>query len=446
MTTNDSNRTLDLSPTADQPLDKMTIPTAHKTNRVILPDGTLFSMDGIKTRLNNNMIVLATSGGGKTRSVIIPNLLAGVGSYVVSDPKGNLYRNYSPHLKRLGYRIVHLDLIRPGGSSHYNPLAYVRTSDDIMKFANQLVYSDHPGKNCDPFWDKATELLLSALLGYLIEQRTDSGKDVTLEEMTRLTRRIDASEMYDCGRCDFDTDMEEHNRRWQNEHDTESWAYSQWQKFKTTPTKTMDTIMVTLQVLFNKYDTLEMRELLRTDEMSLDTIGNEPTAVFVEISDTDRSKDIIANLFYSQAMNCLCNYADSLPDSRLPVPVRFLLDDFGTNARIVGFENMISNIRSRGISATIVIQSVAQLDAGYQQSAQTIMDNCDTFIYMGGRDKSTVQLISQICGKPFKRIMEMPLGKHWRLQRGSPAVYCDTFDLSRYDLSFLSGRKKEIAG
>ena len=418
-----------------------TIGEAHKEEKMILPDGSLFSMDGIKTRLNNNVIVLATSGGGKTRSTVIPNILSAVGSYVISDPKGTLYRRYSQHLSNCGYRIVHIDLIHPERSDCWNPFETINTSDEILRFAHQLVYSDKFGNfRGDPFWDRASELLLTALIGYLVETKDRKAEIPTIDDLIKLTRLIDAEEMYDSHTCEFDTEMETHNRIYKALYDDESWAYSQWQKFKTTPTKTMDTIMVTMHVLFNMFDTREMRHLLQKDDVHPATIGQEPTAVFVEISDTDRSKDIAANIFYGQVMHELCDYADSLPENRLPVPVRFILDDFGTNVRIEGFENMISNIRSRGISAMVVIQSLAQLKSGYGESAQTIVDNCDTLLYMGGRDETTVKLISRVSGRPFLKIMEMPTGMHWKIQRGRPAEYCETVDLSRYDLGFLRRR------
>ena len=412
-----------------------TITQAHVLQKMILPDGSLSSLNSIETRINNNGIVLATSGGGKTRSFMIPNIIAAFWSYVISDPKGTLYKSYERHLRRCGYKIVHLDLIHPERSDGYNPLAQIKTSDDVLTFAHQIVYSGKSGGSYDPFWDSASELLIIALVAYLIE--TNEGKTPTINDMIRLTRLIDAEEMEDEHTCEMDKKMESHNQYYQTMYGEESWAYSQWQKFKMAPTKTMNTIIVTTTVLFNKFDTKEMRHLLSRNEIDFARIGQEKTAVFVEISDTDRSKDTVANLFYSQAMTVLCDTANDFPDNRLPVPVRFMLDDFGTNARIVGFENMISNIRSRGISALIAIQSLAQLDVGYGASSQTIVDNCDTLIYMGGRDESTVQLISKLCGKPFRKIMEMPVGMHWKIQRGKPAEYCETVDLSRYDLSFL---------
>ena len=415
-----------------------TIAEAHRTEGMILPDGSLFSMNGIETRLNNNMIVLAASGGGKTRSTVIPNILSAVGSYVISDPKGTLYRRYSQHLRNCGYRIVHLDLIHPERSDKYNPLKYLKTTDEIVKFAHLLVYANSDYHSPDPFWDRATELLLSALIAYVHEQQQKIG---TISDLIEITRSINANELDDGdGTCELDKKMELHASAYKLKHGRESWANRQWLKFRSTPVKTFNCVLITLHALLTTLDTEEMQMMLSDDETDISSIGKQKTAVFVEISDTDRSKDIIANTFYGQSMNRLCDLADSLSDGRLPVPVRYILDDFGTNARIEGFENMIANIRSRGISAMVVIQSLAQLRAGYCESAQTIVDNCDTLLYMGGRDESTVRLISKISGRPFLKIMEMPTGMHWRIQRGKSAEYCETVDLSRYDLGFLQER------
>ncbi len=170
--------------------------------------------------------------------------------------------------------------------------------------------------------------------------------------------------------------------------------------------------------------------------LDLKAIGREKTVVFLGISDTDRSRDTIANVFYSQAMNELCSYADEeCEDNRLPVPVRFILDDFGTNCRIHGFENMISNIRSRGISAMLILQSEAQLAQGYQEGSHTILDNCDTIVYMGGNDVETARMISERSNQPLHKILHMPLAMNWVFRRGSLPKFERPIDLSEYHIS-----------
>lgn len=420
-----------------------TIMQAHNTQQMILPDGSLSSLNSISTRINGNAIYLGPSGGGKTRSGMIPNILAAFWSYVISDPKGTLYKSYGRYLRQCGYNVIHLDLIHPERSDGYNPLAFVKTSDDVLTFAHQLVHGGNSPKSSsssyDPFWDNSAELMTIALTAFLLE--TNGNTTPKIEDMIKLTRLINAQQIEDENTCDLDKKMEAHNQQYRRIHGRESWAYSQWQKFRMAPPKTMNTILVCMTVLFNMFDTDGMRNLLGRNDIDLTRIGKEKTAVFVETSDTDRSKDVISNLFYSQAMTVLCDTANSFPDNRLPVPVRFFLDDFGSSARLVGFENMISNIRSRGISAVIAIQSFAQLYAGYGIHAQTIIDNCDTLLYMGGRDKSTVELISKLSNKPFNKIMDMPIGMFYKIQRGRPAEYGRIVDLSEYDLSFLQSDK-----
>ena len=419
-----------------------TIMQAHNTQQMILPDGSLSSLNSIVTRRNGNVMYLAMSGGGKTRSGVIPNILTAFWSYVISDPKGTLYKNYANYFRRCGYKVRHLDLIHPENSDKYNPLKYLKSTDEIVKFAHLLVYANGGGCSTDPFWDRATELLLSALIAFVHEH---DGNEGTFSQLIELTRSIDANELDNGdGTCELDRVMEEHGRKYREDNGKESWAHRQWLKFRSTPVRTFNCVLITLHALLTTLDTEEMQSLLSCDEIDITSAGREKTVIFVEVSDTDRSKDIIANTFYGQAMNRLCEFADSLPESRLPVPVRFILDDFGTNVRIEGFQNMISNIRSRNISTIIAIQSLAQLDAGYGANSQTIVDNCDTMLYMGGRDSSTVELISKLSNKPFNKIMDMPIGMFYKIQRGQPAEYGRIVDLNEYDLSFLqSGKSNE---
>ena len=209
-----------------------------------------------------------------------------------------------------------------------------------------------------------------------------------------------------------------------------SWAYEQYQKFRMTPPKTMNCIIMTLQAVLAPLDTEGIRQMMSRKELDFTSAGREKTVIFLTVSDTDRSKDSLINLFYAQALNELCTYADEkCPEYRLPVPVRFILDDFGTNCRIDNFENIISNIRSRNISAMLLLQSKSQLVASYQESSHTILDNCDTMIYMGGNDIDTANLIGTRSNTPLYQIMEMPIGMHWLFRRGEKAQYQKTIEI-----------------
>lgn len=424
----------DISPSVRNAIYK-----AHAENKLILPDGSLVSKDGFKTRINNNIIVLGTSGGGKTRSAVIPNILAANESMIISDPKGSLYEQYEEYLESFGYRVAKLDLISPEKSDFYNPLQYVNTSDEILRLAHQICFSDSTSSGrYDPFWDKADELLITALIAYLVESvriGIKSPDNLTIAEMIRLFELIDANEMEESHTCDLDRELEEHKVFYFHKTKTESWAFRQWCKFRQVPDKTFNSILITANAMLATLDTTGMQKMMRKDNMMMDLIGQKPTAIFVEVSDTDRSKDLLANIFYTQTMTELCRIADEQPDHRLKVPVRFILDDFGTTSRIEGFQSMISNIRSRNISAMIVLQSLSQLAHGYSENAHTIVDNCDTLLYMGGNDLETAQYIARRSGKSLKNTLSMPVGMHRQFRRGQDAKLCETVDLSQYAFS-----------
>ncbi|MDO5559570.1 MAG: type IV secretory system conjugative DNA transfer family protein [Oscillospiraceae bacterium] len=416
----------------------LAITKAHNEKSAVLPNGKTISLDTRETRLNNNMLVIAGSGAGKTRSVVVPNILAASGSYIVSDTKGNLYSKWSDVMSRQGYNILHLNLIHPELSDHYNPLSCVRTPNEVQKFAHQLIYAgSERGGSYDPFWDRASELLLTAITGYLAERR-QLGERSNFNDISVILSEIDV-EKWECNEsCEIDFRFNSFREKYRRITGDHSWAYKQFRKFCQVPKKTMSCIIITLQTILSDLDTLEIRTMLSRNDIDISSLGLIPTIVFVEISDTDRSKDTLANIFYSQAMNLLCSYADECcSDSRLPVPVRFILDDFGTNCRIDGFQNMISNIRSRDISAMIILQSTTQLVAGYSDSAHTIIDNCDTMIYMGGNDTETAQMVSVRCNKPLSKILSMPVGTNWIIRRGEQPEFSQTIDLSGYDISEL---------
>ncbi len=411
------------------------ITLAGKTEGMLLPDGRVVSMDGFKTRVNNNVTVIATSGGGKTRGYIIPNLLSGVGSYIVSDPKGNLKDKYGDYMASLGYNVIDLNFIHPELSDGFNPLAYIDSPDDIMKISHYITYAGKTTDNhADPFWDRCGELLLSAIIGYMVDSEYPVEKR-TFDEIGRLLSTIDIDMIDTRIGSRFDEMMNNFKERYETEKGHTPWCYEQYQKFRKTPEKTFLTIITTIQSNIGALSTPEIKDMMTLPTMSFEKLGLEKTVVFVEVSDTDRSKDILVNTFYSQAMNKLCSFADEkCKDNKLPVPVRFMLDDFGTNCKIDGFENMISNIRSRNISASIVLQSEAQLEKGYESSAHTILENCDTLIYMGGNDIRTASQIATRSDMPVHEILSMPLGSCWLFRRGEKAVFSRTVDLDEYSL------------
>ncbi len=416
---------------------------AHENHAAVLPNGTLQSRICFETKCNNNILVVGASGSSKTRGVVAPNICAMSGSYVISDPKGNLFRQYAPMLEQYGYQIVHLNFIHPEYSQKYNPFVHLKNSDDIMKLSKMIIYSESTGKEPDPFWNNAGEMLLSTLINFLQEAHylktayhvpEFARWNHTILDIYTLLECINPDSISDGKICEIDTHFHLLERIWKEYTGKDSTACHLWKKFNQNPPKTLACVVMTVNAILAELDTAGIRHMLSGNDIVPETIGTQKTAVFVEISDTDRSKDLLANIFYSQVMNLLCSAADAQPDSRLSVPVQFILDDFGTNCRINSFENMISNIRSREISVMLILQSQTQLEAGYGVSAHTIMENCDTTIYMGGNDVMTAETIAKRCNTPVYRILNMPIGTNWIIRRGAEPVFGRTVDISEYEL------------
>ena len=393
-------------------------------NEMIIAEGVSYSLNCYETKLNNNVLVVGTSGAGKTRSIVTPNLLQATGSYIVSDPKGNLCEKYGPYLKNQGYEVKKLDFTDPDNSAHYNFFRYIRKTQDINKIAHMIIYSKgQDGYKPDPFWDEASELLLQALIAYLYE-----GFRSSEQNLRSVQKLIDACNIdeNDSGReTILDKLMEAHEKEYED-----SYAVSQYKKFRVAAGKTLKSILISLNARIGQFDTPELRELTKYDTIRISGIGMKPTAVFVVVSDTDRSLDGLANLFFTQAMNELCWQADKrCKGNTLPVPVRFILDDFATNCKIAEFPRMIASIRSRGISTMLMIQSEAQLEEGYNKDARTIIGNCDTYVYLGGNDVDTAEAVARRCDVPLKKILNMPVETNWIFRRGQEPVNSKNYNI-----------------
>ena len=393
-------------------------------NEMIIAEGVSYSLNCYETKLNNNVLVVGTSGAGKTRSIVTPNLLQATGSYIVSDPKGNLYEKYGPYLKNQGYEVKKLDFTDPENSAHYNFFKYIRKTQDINKISHMIIYSKgQDGYKPDPFWDEASELLLQALIAYLYE-----GFRSSEQNLRSVQKLIDACNIdeNDSGReTILDKLMEAHEKEYED-----SYAVSQYKKFRVAAGKTLKSILISLNARIGQFDTPEIRELTKYDTIRISGIGMKPTAVFVVVSDTDRSLDGLANLFFTQAMNELCWQADKrCKGNTLPVPVRFILDDFATNCKIAEFPRMIASIRSRGISTMLMIQSETQLEEGYNKDARTIIGNCDTYVYLGGNDVDTAEAVARRCDVPLKKILNMPVETNWIFRRGQEPVNSKNYNI-----------------
>ncbi len=396
----------------------------NKFGSMILPDGKRYSLDDYTTRLNNNVLVVGTTGSAKTRTVITPNLLECVGSYVVTDPKGNLYRQWGDYMKHHGYRVVRLSFIHPESSVHYNPLKYVKTTQQIQQLSNSLVYANE-FKTQDPYWDNTTLMLINSLISYIKETVPENSSYHNFHTILRMLRMAGRDESRQTALSHLMDKLSMNNHK--------SWAVKQFMNVNQAPEKTFNTIVSTSVAKFCSIDTEELEKMMKFDEIDLPSIGQRKTAVFVEVSDSDRSMDMLINMFFSQAMNQLCTYADErCKNSQLPIPVRFFMDDFATNCRIANFENMVSNIRSRKISVMLILQSLSQLEESYGKSAHTIADDCDTLIYMGGNDPETAHQIAIRCNKTTQTILHMPLCSSWIFRRGEKPFMCKNFELDDY--------------
>ena len=375
--------------------------------------------------MNNNVLVVGTSGAGKTRSIVIPNLLQAAGSYIVSDPKGNLYNKYKAYLQAQGYVVKKLDFSNPKNSAHYNFFRYIRNSQDIMKIAHMLVYQHTKRRNMDPFWDESTQLLIQSIIAYLIESK--QGRKQNLHGLMELITQCQAMGEMDNQKNKLDLVMENHAKKI-----PDSYAFSTYTKFRVAANKTLRSILITANARLGRFDTPAINEMTQYDDINVTSIGCCKTALFVVVSDTDRSMDALANIFFTQAMNELCRYADMHGiDSRLPVPVRFILDDFATNCTITDFPRMISSIRSREISAMLMIQAESQLTERYGYDGRTIIGNCDTYLYLGGNDIETAKVLAERCDVPMRKILNMPIGSNWIFRRGQEPVFGKNFDLDQ---------------
>ena len=360
-----------------------------KTERLMMSNRPLDP----KNARNKNVLVVGGSGSGKTRFWLKPNLLQCHSSYVVTDPKGSIVVECGNALLKNGYKVRILNTINFSKSMHYNPFAYVHSEKDILKLVTTLMTNTKgEGSGGDPFWEKSERLLLTALIAYLhYEAPVEEQNFATLLEMLNTMQVLEDDEEY---QNPVDLLFEELAKKKPN-----SFAGRQYKLYKLAAGKTAKSILISCGARLAPFDIKELRELMETDEMELDTIGDRKTALFVIISDTDDTFNFVVSILYTQLFNLLCDKADDEYGGRLPVHVRCLLDEFANIGQIPKFEKLIATIRSREISASIILQSQSQLKAIYKDNADTIVGNCDTTLFLGGKEKTTLKEISEILGK-----------------------------------------------
>jgi len=370
----------------------------------ILAQDVLMSNDTWQTGLNNNDLIIGTSGCGKTRGYVKPNILWCNESMIIADTKGSIRADVEPHLLKNGYKIINMDFKNCLQSDGYNPLDYIQSEQDIMTVAACIVpVTDER----DPFWSLSARFYVEAMIGYTLECLPKNEHNMIsvfklFAEMNTFKFRYLFEEL--------------------GIDNPESFAFKRFAMFRDSgkADKMYESIRGFIAQALSSLTFAGARALFQNpNKIRFEQLGEEKTAVFLNISDTDRSMDKLLNLFYTQALQSLCNHADKSPGNRLKTPVRFFLDDFAANAFIPDFDKIVSVIRSREISVSIILQSISQLEALYgHPKSLTILNNCDNLLYLGGQDVETARYIGMKANKSATSILNMPLDDAWLFTRG----------------------------
>ena len=366
-------------------------------NNVILTQTERLTMNNRpkdpKTARNKNVLVVGGSGSGKTRFFVKPQIMQMHSSYCITDPKGSLVCETGKMLQKNGYRIKVLNTINFKKSMRYNPFSYIRSEKDVLKLVTCLMQNTKgEGKGSDPFWEKAEQLLYTALIGYIWLEAPEEEKNFnTLIEM------INAMEVREDDE-DFENQVDIIFRELK-ERNPNHFAVRQYAKYRLAAGKTAKSILVSCGARLAVFDIAELREVTSYDELELDTLGDRKTALFLIMSDTDDSFNFLISMCYTQLFNLLCDKADDVYGGRLPVHVRCLIDECANIGQIPKLEKLIATIRSREISACLVLQAQSQLKAVYKDNADTIIGNCDSRLFLGGSEPTTLKELSASLGK-----------------------------------------------
>ena len=384
---------------------------------------------------NKNVLVVGGSGSGKTRFWLKPNLLQCHSSYVVTDPKGSIVVECGNALLKKGYKLKILNTINFSKSMHYNPFAYVHSEKDVLKLVTTLMTNTKgEGSGGDPFWEKSERLLLTALIAYLhYEAPVEEQNFATLLEMLNTMQVLEDDEEY---QNPVDLLFEELAKKKPN-----SFAGRQYKLYKLAAGKTAKSILISCGARLAPFDIQELRDLTMYDELQLDTLGDKKTALFLIMSDTDSTFNFLISMVYTQLFNLLCDKADDVYGGKLPVHVRCLIDECANIGQIPNLEKLVATIRSREISACLVLQARSQLKAIYKDNADTIVGNMDSQIFLGGSEPTTLKDLSEMLGK------ETIDAFNTSDTRGNSPSYGTTFQkmghelLSRDELAVLDGGK-----
>lgn len=396
-----------------------------KNNCRLLGKDQWISNDDISSGFNNNDLIVGGSGSGKTGGYVIPNIRQGNGNMLITDTKSILYRKLGKELEKQGYDVSVLDFVNPENSGTYNPLEYIRSesSSEYEKYNNKDIVSLSrilvPTRvKHDPFWEESARTVMSFLLAFTLEALRE--EDHCMSSVVELYRQLGLEN----GRKRFEV--------WCMEH-PDSFAAKKYAMFCgiMNVDKTWGCISQFLAEALEPFDFREMELIFgqgntKKKKIYLSDLWKKKKAIFLNISDTDRYADRLANLFYTQAIQVLCAEADGRNDGRLPRPVRFILDDFAANVYIEDFDKLISVIRSRNISVSVILQSITQLQAMYsREQSDTIITNCDHLLYLGGQDIETARYIGYRSNKTEDHVLLMPVGKAYLIERGKRGIMVD---------------------
>lgn len=413
----------------------------------IIAKGITQGTDMFKTHINNNVILFGTPGGGKTRGFVEPNIMQMNSSYVVTDPKGNLVKKYGPMLSRAGYKVQCLDLVNPEKSANFNPLDYVASDEDIQRFVTALMTSGDGEQRVkgDAFWEMAPQVLLKAVIRFCLALG-----EFTMERVFHwLFRALEPPRHAQTSRPAGHTSLlDEIITAWasggsvreegivgtRGMREQRAEVLSAWRNYTCVcqADVTNGGILMELTARTDRLQNSGLARVLNGDDDPLDIagLGRRRTAIFVVVSDTDRSLDFLVSLFYSQLFHELCRIADNEcddNDNRLPVPVRVIMDDFANQAQIPDFETIIAAVRSRDIWLTPVCQATSQLRQRYGCAAETIIGCCDTAIYLGVNDMGTAQELSLRSNIPVDEIQALPIGEALVFTRGQGCRRADAY-------------------
>ena len=377
----------DIAPYADPKFENNVILT--QTERLMMSNRP----KDPKTARNKNVMIVGGSGSGKTRFWLKPNLMQCHSSYVVTDPKGSIAVECGRLMLRNGYKVKIFNSINFKKSMHYNPFAYLHSEKDILKLVTTLIANTKgDGKSGDDFWQKAETLLYTALIGYIHYEAPEEEQNfATLIEFINAMEVREDDETFE---NNVDLAFKELESREPNH-----FAVRQYKKYKLAAGKTAKSINISCGARLAPFDIQELREITMYDELELDTLGDRKTALFLIMSDTDSTFNFLISMIYSQLFNLLCEKADDVYGGRLPVHVRCLIDECANIGQIPNLEKLMATIRSREISACLVLQAQSQLKALYKDNADTIIGNCDSSIFLGGKEPTTLKELSQSLGK-----------------------------------------------